>query len=248
MGRSKHDLDETTFDDVAMILLFFFLVLVFFVFAKKYNDIALADTKTPKPVEKTKQIKTHNDTDGLIYVGSDQSIHLRNLGGVDDARFTYDITAIVAADEGGWASTEQEETSAELFDALRDYYAASADLAGRRGGRTQKVRFFVASDSEGKYGVLHQVTRALNKLKKAARMQPDAALQVDVRPCPSFADGLVMAEQLHTFNACVNRICAPGDTECLQTFVHMESCRAETGVKRNEIIKQFCRWPRLDAE
>ena len=83
------------------------------------------------------------------------------------------------------------------------------------------------------------------KVKKATIAQ-NAPLKLDVRPCPTMAGGTEMAEQLFKFNACVNRICTPGDSQCLQTFVHMATCNGEAGVKRNDIIKTFCRWPKIE--
>ncbi len=242
---SQPNIDETTFDDVAMILLFFFLVLIFFVFAKKWHDVELREKELPKPVEKTRQIKTHKDTDGLLYVDADQGIRLRNLGGLDDPRYKIDIDAKPSPD-GEWFSTEQEETSDELLLALTEYYMAALDHAGRAGGRQKIVKFYVASDPAGKYGVLHQITRALNKLKKAVKSQ-GMTLIVDVRPCPAFPNGVSMADELFKYNQCCVRLCG-SDAECLKNFANMEQCSAETGVKRNDIIKTFCRWPKLETE
>ena len=81
---------------------------------------------------------------------------------------------------------------------------------------------------------------------KKATIAQNAPLKLDVRPCPTMAGGTEMAEQLFKFNACVNRICTPGDSQCLQTFVHMATCNGEAGVKRNDIIKTFCRWPKIE--
>lgn len=239
---ATEEFEETTFDDVAMILLFFFLVLIFFVFAKKYTDVELQEASAPPPPPPTKRIKTYRETDAMIWVGPDQSIHLRNLGGADGLVFDPQDIVARAVEGADWLSTEEEATSYALTEVLADYYdLAASRIGGARGGSSRKIAFYVASHAEGRYGVIHQITRALSRLKKHTR-QTKGPLVVDARPCPALNDGLELAEQHHAYNACVNRVCRPGDNPCLTNPAHMATCEAATGVQRNDIKKRTCRW------
>jgi len=72
-GRPSDD-DETTFDDVAMILLCFFLVLVFWAFNVKFLDLPgqqFLKEKQQKPSKQSStepgvKVRTHGELDFLL--------------------------------------------------------------------------------------------------------------------------------------------------------------------------------------
>lgn len=271
LGRGYQD-ESATFDDVAMILLFFFLVMAFFAFNKKFLDLDEAKTQkagpavAPQlvPVPPTLDLVTHSELDFLLYVDSESSFRVVNLGG-SESFSEASVEATSDAKMEGFKSTERTEAAVELRKKLVPPVRVLLEAPK---WADEGVRLFVGGHPEALHGALFQSYAGFLLARRDLQSYGFGERLTRV-PCPAQNDALTIARALNKRNACLLRKlsadCGVSDVksasekggaceeamrlgkECSETDQQLLECALETRRNCDELAggvekKDFCDW------
>jgi len=224
LGRG-YQVESATFDDVAMILLFFFLVMAFFAFNKKFLD--LDEEKKQRggppvaaplvPVPPTLDLVTHSELDFLLYVDAESAFRIVNLGG-NRAFEEVTIDATPDAKMEGFKSTERSDSATSL---RRSLVPSVKSLLEAEEWQNDSSRLFIGGHPKAVHGALFQSYAGYLLTRRDLKSfgYGDRLMRV---PCPASDDALEIARALSKRNRCV---LTKLETECLVTNVSEASKR-----------------------
>lgn len=242
IGRGYKE-EPATFDDVAMIMLFFFLVMVFFSFARKYLDLTaekveknteVTDQHQPPPIPKQggMDLVSHDILDYFLYVDADSSFKLVNIGGESGKQNKTRERQAEVETEGKYKGYKSTETT-EAAKWIRKELVSMAKPG--LGKSKKKARFYFGAHPDAHHGAVYQLFAGFLLARHDLRYKAPKVKKIRIlrKTCPASPDDLKRAEARREFNKCIrSRV----KEKCKLTVEQAESKKTDCAV----VVKNFC--------
>ena len=213
---------ETTFDDVAMSLMLFFLVMS--VFSNTAQVYYLKQTSTMPPKTSTKTKKTHGDYDISIHVNQNGDITMSPLGGTNKIKVKISGTKPTGKEwdleTEGMFYTETSDASIEIKDKIIIYLKP---IEGRWQDLKRRPKAYLTAHSNAPFGAVYAVKYAIFMVNRDFNPK-----KFKMIPCPplDFPDAIL---KVNDYNKCIHNKIAT-----------QKSCEKKLKKKKNDIKNRYC--------
>jgi len=231
--------EETAFDDVAMSLLLFFLVMTM---VSSTAGIYLLKQETTVPPQSSKKAKKiFGEFDLSVHVDAGTNISVRAIGGIrkyaPGSPGNFVIRAETeAAVEVSSAGAEAEEgamvpytTSSNASVDLKEQLAAYVGPLRETMAKAQKAaKVYLTADPNAPLAVVHAIRYGMHMVNK--ELGPNLAMKLV--PCPPLSRPRTV-EQVVEFN------------QCMEKKKSQAKCEKRVKMKKAKLKKRFCSLSRL---
>ena len=217
--------EEAAFDDVAMSLLLFFLVMTMVSSQAGIHAIRQKTDTIPQKAKKSKKI--FGDYDLSVYIGADKSISVMSTGGAKKFSGRVEPVAYVDPenpdDETGLVITETDEGADELIGLFAEYFESLPARATKK----KIPKIYLTAHGDATLGVVQVIRYAVNYYNDGVGSSGNPMAPKKLVPCPPLSRPDVVAK-VAKFNTCI------------QSRRSKKSCEAVVKKTKKKLKKAYC--------